>query len=102
MKYCSGCLKTILLNSSSFGQAKDASASATESSRMEELRRSGLEALYNLDYEKSRKDFSEIAGSIQIIPPAHSCWLPDSGQGRFMSLVVLQASLYSQSRSTPK
>jgi tetratricopeptide (TPR) repeat protein len=54
-------LTTILLNSTlAFGQAKDAAAPATESSRMEELRRTGLEALYNLDYEKARKDFSEI------------------------------------------
>ncbi len=53
-------LTTILLNSTlAFGQ--DATASKTESSRMEALRRTGLEALYNLDYEKSRKDFSEIA-----------------------------------------
>lgn len=55
-------LTTILLNSTlAFGQSKDATASETESSRMEELRRTGLEALYNLDYEKSRQDFSEIA-----------------------------------------
>ncbi len=52
---------TILLNSTlAFGQAKDAAAPETASSRMEELRRTGLEALYNLDYEKARKDFSEI------------------------------------------
>lgn len=54
-------LTTILLNSSlAFGQAKDAAAPATESSRMEELRAAGLEALYNLDYEKAQKDFNEI------------------------------------------
>lgn len=54
-------LTTILLNSSlAFGQAKDAAAPETESSRMGELRGTGLEALYNLDYEKAQKDFSEI------------------------------------------
>jgi hypothetical protein len=54
-------LTTILLNSSlAFGQSQDVTASETESSRMEELRRTGVEALYNLDYDKSRKAFSEI------------------------------------------
>jgi tetratricopeptide (TPR) repeat protein len=34
---------------------------ADERSKLETLRRSGLDALYNLDYERAHKDFKEIA-----------------------------------------
>ncbi len=89
-------LTTILLNSSlAFGQGKDVVAPATESSSMEELRRTGLEALYNLDYEKARKDFSEI---VRLYPdhPAGSqllaarLWAKTLYESR-----RLQGSLYS-------
>lgn len=89
-------LTTILLNSSlAFGQSRDAAASETESSRMEELRRSGLEALYNLDYEKSQKDFSEIARLYPDHPAgpqllAARLWAKTLYESR-----RLQASLYS-------
>jgi len=89
-------LTTILLNSTlAFGQAKDARASDTGSSRMEGLRRSGLEALYNLDYEKSRKDFSEIARLYPDHPAgpqllAARLWAKTLYESR-----RLQASLYS-------
>ncbi len=89
-------LTTILLNSTlALGQAKDAAASETESSRMEELRRTGLEALYNLDYEKSRKDFSEIARLYPDHPAgtqllAARLWAKTLYESR-----RLQASLYS-------
>ena len=31
-----------------------------ERARFEELRRSGLDALYNIDYDKAQRDFKEI------------------------------------------
>ncbi|HEX6649755.1 MAG TPA: hypothetical protein VF075_09450, partial [Pyrinomonadaceae bacterium] len=31
-----------------------------ERARFEELRRSGLDALYNIDYDKAERDFKEI------------------------------------------
>jgi outer membrane protein assembly factor BamD (BamD/ComL family) len=31
-----------------------------EQTRFEELRRSGLDALYNIDYDKANRDFKEI------------------------------------------
>ena len=34
--------------------------SDTERAKFEELRRSGLEALYNIDYDKAERDFKEI------------------------------------------
>ncbi|HET6646766.1 MAG TPA: hypothetical protein VFH01_05535 [Pyrinomonadaceae bacterium] len=88
-------LTTILLDSSlAYGQAKGASAAPAESS-MEELRRTGLEALYNLDYEKSRKDFSEIARLYPDHPAgpqllAARLWAKTLYESR-----RLQASLYS-------
>ena len=33
----------------------------TDRAKFDALRRSGLEALYNLDYDKAQKDFKEIA-----------------------------------------
>ena len=55
-------LASILLNSALvLGQSREARRSETEAPRLEELRRSGLEALYNLDYEKARREFSEFA-----------------------------------------
>ena len=32
----------------------------TERTRFEEVRRSGLDALYNIDYDKAEKDFKEL------------------------------------------
>ena len=55
-------LTTVLLNSTlAFGQAKNDAPAASEASQLEALRQSGIEALYNLDYDKARRDFSEIA-----------------------------------------
>lgn len=89
-------LTTILLNSTlAFGQAKDAIVAPTESSRLEELRRSGVEALYNLDYEKARKDFNEIVRLYPDHPAgpqllAARVWVKTLYESR-----RLQASLYS-------
>ncbi len=89
-------LTTILLNSTlAFGQAKDSTGGETESSRMEDLRRTGLEALYNLDYEKSRTDFTEITRLYPDHPAgpqllAARLWAKTLYESR-----RLQASLYS-------
>jgi tetratricopeptide (TPR) repeat protein len=91
-------LTTILLNSTlAFGQAKDASPSETKSSRLEELRRSGLEALYNLDYDKAQRDFGEIARLYPDHPAgpqllAARVWIKTLYESR-----RLQSSLYSSS-----
>ena len=51
-------LFAILVNSAlTLGQEKEAKVL---SDRVEELRRSGIEALYNLDYAKAGNDFREI------------------------------------------
>ena len=42
-------------------QVKTTSLSPEDFERYAALRRSGREALYNLDYEKARQDFQEIA-----------------------------------------
>lgn len=87
----------ILLNSALvFGQDKDARPSQTEwSVQLETLRRSGLEALYNLDYEKARRDFSEIARLDPTHPAgpqllAARVWIKTLYESR-----RLQSSLYS-------
>ncbi|MGH9971125.1 MAG: hypothetical protein ACREBG_25485 [Pyrinomonadaceae bacterium] len=89
-------LTTMLLNSTlALGQAKDSASSATESSQLETLRRSGLEALYNLDYEKARKDFGEIVRLYPDNPTgpqllAARVWIKTLYESR-----RLQSSLYS-------
>src|SRR5215813_13698745 len=42
-------------------QPKSTSLSEAEFARYATLRRDGLESLYNLEYEKARQDFQEIA-----------------------------------------
>src|SRR6266496_114173 len=54
---------TILLVTSSVIYSQQAAStwiSETERARFESLRRSGIEALYNLDYDKAQRDFKEI------------------------------------------
>jgi tetratricopeptide (TPR) repeat protein len=69
--------------------------SETERARFDNLRRSGLDALYNLDYDKAERDFKEIAqlypnhpGGPQFL--AARLWIKTLYQSR-----RLQASLYS-------
>ncbi|HBB86654.1 MAG TPA: hypothetical protein DC047_03455 [Blastocatellia bacterium] len=67
----------------------------TERAKFDGLRRSGLEALYNLDYDKAQKDFKEIA---QLYPThaagpqllAARVWIKTLYESR-----RLQSSLYS-------
>ena len=89
-------LTTILLNSTlAFGQDKNETPAVAEASQLESLRQSGIEALYNLDYEKARRDFSEIARLYPDNPAgpqllAASVWIKSLYGSR-----RLQASLYS-------
>lgn len=90
-------LTAILVNSALvFGQEKDARPNQAEwSNQLETLRRSGLEALYNLDYDKAQRDFSEIA-RLDPTHPAGSqllaarLWIKTLYESR-----RLQSSLYS-------
>jgi tetratricopeptide (TPR) repeat protein len=66
-----------------------------ERARFEELRRSGLDALYNIDYDKAQRDFKEIVrlypnhpGGYQL--QAARVWIKTLYESR-----RLQASLYS-------
>ncbi|MCU1263811.1 MAG: hypothetical protein JWM21_129 [Acidobacteria bacterium] len=69
--------------------------SETDQARLDALRASGFEALFNLDYEKGRKDFREIARLFPDHPAgpqflAASLWIETLYETR-----RLQASLYS-------
>jgi len=90
----------ILASTSAFAQTATAGAtgsSMTESERsqFDSLRRSGTEALYNLDYDKAQKDFKEI---IRLYPNhpagpqlmAARIWIKTLYESR-----RLQSSLYS-------
>jgi hypothetical protein len=66
-----------------------------ERARFEELRRSGLDALYNIDYDKAQRDFKEIVqlypnhpGGYQLL--AARVWIKELYESR-----RLQVSLYS-------
>jgi tetratricopeptide (TPR) repeat protein len=82
----------ILLNSALvLGQDKQ----ADDAVKLEELRRSGIEALYNLDYEKARRDFTEITKLFPANPTgpqllAARIWLKTLYESR-----RLQSSLYN-------
>jgi len=67
-----------------------------ERARFEELRRSGLDALYNIDYDKAQRDFKEIVqlfpnhpGGYQLL--AARVWIKTLYESR-----RLQVSLYSK------
>ncbi len=76
-------------------QAKQVWLSETDQAKLDALRASGFEALFNLDYEKGRKDFKEIARLFPDHPAgpqflAASLWIETLYETR-----RLQASLYS-------
>src|SRR6185369_5334220 len=63
--------------------------------RFEELRRSGLDALYNIDYDKAQRDFNEIVKLYPNHPGGHQLlaarlWIKTLYESR-----RLQVSLYS-------
>lgn len=69
-----------------------------ERARFEELRRSGLDALYNIDYDQAERDFKEIVKLIPHHPGGHQLlaarvWIKTLYESR-----RLQGSLYSSER----
>src|SRR4029078_9751698 len=46
-------------------QQPQTNPAASDNANLDSLRKSGVEALYNLDYEKAQKDFKEI---VQLYP----------------------------------
>lgn len=99
MKNLSGFLIIGLLSlvpiSTSAQQAPGAWLSEPERARFEQLRESGFKALYNLDYEKARRDFTEISQAFPDHPAgsqflASTLWIETLYRTR-----RLQSSLYS-------
>jgi tetratricopeptide (TPR) repeat protein len=89
----------VLLLAASFGATAQQPSSPwltdAERARFEELRRSGLDALYNIDYDKAQRDFKEIVqlfpnhpGGYQLL--AARVWIKTLYESR-----RLQVSLYS-------
>ncbi len=71
------------------------SPEATDKAKLDSLRRSGIEALYNLDYDKAQKDFKEIIRLYPTHPAgpqllAARLWIKTLYESR-----RLQSSLYS-------
>jgi len=90
----------ILLLAAAFGATAQQPSSPwltdAERARFEELRRSGLDALYNIDYDKAQRDFKEIVqlfpnhpGGYQLL--AARVWIKTLYETR-----RLQVSLYSK------
>jgi tetratricopeptide (TPR) repeat protein len=76
-------------------QFKSAWLTETDQTKLESLRADGFEALFNLDYERARKDFREIARLFPTHPAgpqflAAGLWIETLYETR-----RLQASLYS-------
>ncbi len=87
-------LVLVVLAGTGVSQTKN-TLSETDRARFDALRRSGLAALYDLDYEKARKDFSEIARLFPDHPAgpqllAARVWIKTLYETR-----RLQSSLYS-------
>jgi tetratricopeptide (TPR) repeat protein len=89
----------VLLLAATFGATAQQPSSPwltdAERARFEELRRSGLDALYNIDYDKAQRDFKEIVqlfpnhpGGYQLL--AARVWIKTLYESR-----RLQVSLYS-------
>jgi tetratricopeptide (TPR) repeat protein len=85
----------VLLLSAPLVSAQQPWLTEAERARFEELRRSGLDALYNIDYDKAQRDFKEIVklypnhpGGYQLL--AARVWIKTLYESR-----RLQASLYS-------
>ena len=89
-------LTTILLNSTlAFGQAKNETPAVSEASQIESLRQSGIEALYNLDYDKAQKDFKEITRRYPNHPAGYQLQAAGVWTKTLYESRRLQGSLYS-------
>ena len=76
-------------------QSGNAKATTPATSRLEELRAKGSEALFNLDYEAARQTFKEMAGLFSDDPmgpqmQAWTLWLETLNKSRLQ-----QAAIYS-------
>jgi tetratricopeptide (TPR) repeat protein len=88
----------ILVAAASWAQAQPATASSearSESAQLDALRRSGIQALYNLDYDTAQRDFKEIVRLYPTHPAgpqllAARLWIKTLYESR-----RLQSSLYS-------
>lgn len=96
MKYF-GVLVLLLMSTLSVAAQQPSSPWLTdaERARFEELRRSGLDALYNIDYDKAERDFKEIVKLIPNHPGGYQLlaarvWIKTLYESR-----RLQGSLYS-------
>src|SRR5260370_20528806 len=73
-------------------QTNSAWLSENDRTKLESLRASGFEALFNLDYEAARKDFRELAESLPNHPAgpqflAASLWIEALYQSRRLSAI---------------
>lgn len=76
-------------------QSQPGGSNSTDQSKLDSLRRSGIEALYNLDYDKAQRDFTEIGRLYPSHPAgpqlmAARLWIKTLYESR-----RLQSSLYS-------
>ena len=99
MKYFILLMAAVVLTAATvFAQATTSTTTApteSETAHLEELRRNGIEALYNLDYDKAQKEFKEIVRLYPTSPAgpqllAARLWIKTLYETR-----RLQASLYS-------
>jgi tetratricopeptide (TPR) repeat protein len=96
VKYLLGLIVLLFcVNSAAAQQQASDWLNAQDQAHLEALRQSGLEALYNLDYEKAHKDFKEIAQRYPNHPAGHQLlaarlWIKTLYESR-----RLQVSLYS-------
>ena len=97
MKYFVGAIVLLLMGAFAVNAQQQISPWLTkpERDRLLDLRKSGLEALYNIDYDKAYRDFKEIATLYPNHPAGHQLlasrlWLKTLYESR-----RLQSSLYS-------
>jgi len=77
------------------GQTSSTWLKAEEQTQLEALRRSGLEALYNLEYDKAQKDFKEIAQRFPNHPAGYQLQAAGVWAKTLYESRRLQGSLYS-------
>ena len=85
----------LLVTVAAQAQQPTSAAAASDNAKLDALRKSGVEALYNLDYEQAQKDFKEIVRLYPTHPAgpqllAARVWIKTLYESR-----RLQSSLYS-------